>query len=143
MSINTIPALVARGLIADPVTVVVRQNGLVNGTDITSAAITVTLSPDRRYKIGGRCLVQSAAGAPTAVALDIKEGVTLIERVFQDKLQAIGDTVTMEGFALVEGPTAGAHTYKLTAGLDAVDTIDVRNDASTLRIYVEDVGPAI
>lgn len=141
--IRTIPTFDARGLLKDPATVVVRQNGLINGTDITNAAITVTLDPARRYRITGRCLAQSAAGAPTAVALDIKEGAALIERVFQDKLAAVGDTVTLFGSALVEGPTAGSHTYKLTLGADAVDTVDIRNDASTLILYVEDVGPAL
>lgn len=112
----------------------------VNG-DVTGLAVTITAPAGRRYRITGHLLLFNDATAGRVQA-HVQEGATVIGRIFDTEMPA-NDKLLGEASAVVS-PSAGNHTYKITAakvaGGGQVDT----NTAAgrPLWVLVEDIGKA-
>jgi hypothetical protein len=106
--------------------------------DITGATVTVTVGPGRRIKITGVVLLSSSVTTDLP-QLQINEGATLIYAVDGPALAGNGQTLCA---TTVLTPSAGSHTYKLTATRVSGSGNFTINSATGWNCYilVEDIG---
>jgi hypothetical protein len=121
-------------------TTATNQTGISSITDVTGGAVTVTVVAGRRLRIIGSVRVIQRTGAGVAFA-EIREGTTSLDRIGVHTLQA-NEIDLFKGQAIVESPSAGPHTYKLSVATTA-NTVDTNDGAAFPHwILVEDIGPA-
>lgn len=125
------------------VTKTTAQTGISGTTpvDLTGLSVAVTVAADRRIRITGAVAQFSrTAGTVTFVQLIIRESGTTL------RAQAVACPNTYTGVhveRVVVAPSAGAHTYKLSAACDAGGTITQEGDANlSCFLLVEDIGAA-
>lgn len=121
-------------------TVTSNQSGIgTSETDLTGLTVTVTVPADRLIKISAQ--TQLDPDAALSAIVFFKEDTTQLGRAGRAQLPS-GEVTTFSGFTLIDGPSAGSHTYKLTANT-STSTMSL-NASSTVPawILVEDVGPA-
>lgn len=123
----------------------VAQAGIAAGpTDLTSLSVTVTVPyAQHRIRITGQCQGLESAGS-TGHAIDILEGATTLGRAGLVEPSATTNRMFVCGSVIIV-PTAGSHTYKLTATRYS-GTATLTVEASTTNpawILVEDLGPAL
>ncbi len=111
------------------------QGSITTIVDLTSLTATVTVAAGRRIRISAGCR-HSNSGANSNV-LYIREGSTTLQTA-----SLIGSTSTqfLNG-AVVITPTAGAHTYKLSAETGGGTMTMRASSTSPAFILVEDIGP--
>lgn len=107
-------------------------------TEVDICSVTVTVPADRCLFIFG---IANITGGGTAVGgnLFIEEGSTDLGRVHRhpdSNAQSYS-----AGHVIVNGPSAGSHTYKLVGVCDTSGDFDVNVVAA--RIEVVDVGPSL
>jgi hypothetical protein len=111
-------------------------------TDVTGLAVTFTVPAGRTLKVTGHSGFQAGVAGDRIVGY-IKEGGTYLGRYGQEDAQQNGGYMIFDGVTVVS-PSAGTHTYKLTAqryggtGSLATDNAADRPGA----IYVEDITGA-
>lgn len=118
-------------------------------TDLTGLSVTVTVGTNRRIRITGSGVlaIDDPLANPVCVG-NIREGVTVLGRWAYFDLNAasglIFDRATLSfERSVVLTPTAGAHTYKLTAWASAgADMLLFAGATQPAFILVEDIGPA-
>jgi len=119
--------------------VVADQTGITTVTDLTGLSVVVIVATSRRIKISGHVFVlqNTSTGIPDG---NFQEGATVLGRLGSDDLSAGQRTVWDTSVVLT--PSAGSHTYKLTASTSA-GTLDVKASATNpAYILVEDIGAA-
>lgn len=110
----------------------------VGPTDVTSLSIGVTVAASRRIKVTAK-FVTSQQTSIAIQTMRIQEGGTELQRSVSSP--GVGEFVSTLLVAFLT-PSAGAHTYKLTAGTSA-GTMTVEAAATyPAFILVEDIGPA-
>lgn len=91
--------------------VTANQSTITAEVDLTGLAVTVTVPVGRRIKITGHVLARSTV-ANDVFQLSIKEGATLLNAA-KDSVPTTDD-LSIDAFSIIT-PSAGTHTYKLTA----------------------------
>lgn len=127
--------------------VTANQSGITTLTDLTGLSVAVNVAAGRRIRITGHAQIsQSASGTETiATVLYVREGSTTLGRAASDIDDFSGSrSQTHEGSIVLESPSEGVHTYKLsletTIGAGS-SGINAANDNPAF-ILVEDIGPA-
>lgn len=118
-------------------------------TDLTGLSVAVTVGTNRRIRVTGSGILtlDDPLGNPAVLGY-IKEGATYLGRWASWDLNAasglIFDRATMSfERSVILTPTAGAHTYKLSAWATAGADILLGASATIPAfILVEDLGPA-
>ena len=115
--------------------VITAQAGITTVADLTGLAVTVTVPAGRMIRISGYVYqFARTAGTVTYAELNIQEGATVLET----KTVGINNNYGGADVVAILSPSAGTHTYKLTANTDGT----VSMQASALRpayILVEDI----
>lgn len=114
------------------------QTGITTSVDLTGLSAVVTVGTGRRVKITGFIpQFTRTAGTVTFVTFHILEGATELG------LMTVGMNNTYCGAvcSAVITPTAGSHTYKLTANSDGTVSTTL-TATSPAFILVEDIGAA-
>lgn len=123
--------------------VTANQGSITAEVDLTSLTVTVTVGSNRRIRITGYVPALSSSVAGDGGRLSIKESTTLLQ-LAQDEIgsTAAGASPTLIA-QTVEMPSAGSHTYKLTAQrVSGTGTLTMNADATfPAYILVEDIGP--
>jgi hypothetical protein len=123
---------------------VVNQTGIAGGpTDLTSLTTTVTVPyAGHRIKITGHTQLVTVTAA-AGYTVDIQEGATVLGRVAITSGLVTAERWLGDGSVWIV-PSAGAHTYKLTATRFAgTGTLNVEASSTQAAwISVEDFGPA-
>lgn len=132
-----------RGKLAKTVLPTAVQSGITAEVDVTGGTVTFTAGTGRLIKVTVYTgYLQSTAGAGLNMAL--KEGSTYLQRFHHISVNVI---ITMNMFQAVIAPSAGAHTYKLTAASHAGGAVTIQNTGigagyNEGYILVEDIGAA-
>lgn len=114
------------------------QGGIQAETDVTGAVITPTIGAGRRIRLsfGGICSDTTTAG--TTIGIRIREGATqILFTRFETYSASAGTGLYVYGSVIIT-PTAGAHTYKLTATIDNGGGTGQVNGGT--YILAEDIG---
>lgn len=123
--------------------VVAAQNGITAGpTDLTSLSVAVTVGTGRRIKITGHGQL-NYSDATTGHVIDVLEGAVTLGRVGGSPRMANTDVQVFDS-SVILSPSAGAHTYKLSA-LRYVGAGNLNLQAAATNpafILVEDIGAA-
>jgi hypothetical protein len=90
--------------------VTTNQAGITTEVDVTGLSVTITIPAGRRIKITGSILLNSTVANDTG-RMDIKEGSTTLQ-MGQATLTGVTLPINRE---VVITPSAGTHTYKITA----------------------------
>lgn len=124
------------------------NTGSVNAeTDLAGLSVAVDLPASRMIRIVGYVPRISSDTAGDMAVLRIKEGATQLQEARIDVGQKVGGAnggAIGKAEVIIDGPSAGSHTYKLTGAL-AAGTGDLSFRASSSApsfILVEDLGPA-
>lgn len=120
--------------------VVATQSGLAAEVDVTGLSVAVTVGSTRRIKVTASVSISGAVG--NGIAISIQEGATkLQDATVTLAASSLQDTLT--AYAILS-PSAGAHTYKVTARrFSGAATFNVFAAATTPAfILVEDIGSA-
>lgn len=133
------PAIATQGTFLAYAQIVANVNG-VSGTfvAITGLSVTVVVPAGRRIRVSGHSLLTQRGAAGQAI-LSIWEGAT---RLNEDAFNAAQNELVTGNPSAILTPSAGAHTYNLSAGTTA-GTVDV--EAATVIpafILVEDITNA-
>lgn len=117
--------------------VTANQTGITTVVDLTGLTVTVTVGSARRIQITGIALFQDGT-IDTQVIMSIQEGATVLTQSAIDQgLAASNQTLNP---MVILSPTAGVHTYKLTAQASA-GTVQMTAAATTPAfILVQDIG---
>jgi hypothetical protein len=122
--------------------VIANQTGIsTSSVDLTGLLVTVTVPAGRRIRLTGYVTFDNQNAGQNAVALELKEGATRInfaQSVMDPSGGTTGDLQTLVADAIIT-PSAGAHTYKLTA-VCSLATVDlVASATAPAFILVEDI----
>lgn len=115
------------------------QGSITTSVDLTGLTVTVTVGSSRRIRVEGRVLIASTVTGDI-IGLGVNEGATSLA---SGQLYAATSATTLTAEVILT-PTAGSHTYKLTAGRAAGSGTVGTTASSTAPAYilVEDLGPA-
>lgn len=113
------------------------QGAITTVTDLTSLTVTVTVGAGRRIRITG-AIRSSNTGANSNLLL-IRESTTTLQT---SSYVASTATERMPPAVYVFTPTAGSHTYKLTADTGGGTMTMRASSTAPAFIQVEDIGPA-
>lgn len=123
--------------------VTANQTGIgTGGADLAGLSATVSVAAGRRLKITGHVRSWSLSAADNRIAFRIQEGATVLGESIL-RLSVASESEEGGPVVAVVTPSAGSHTYKLTAAV--VDTGTAIMDAGATYpafILVEDIGPA-
>jgi hypothetical protein len=120
------------------------QTGLgTSFVDLTGLSVTITVPVGRRIKVSGGAILQSITSSHPNV-LGIREGSTLLNEDIQtpDFAAAPGAFSTHQP-AYITTPSAGTHTYKLSARSTANTTDLIADPTFPAFILVEDITGAV
>lgn len=123
--------------------VTTNQTGITTEVDLTNLTLTVTVPANRMLEITAKVPVSSAT-ADDRVGINIKEGSTVLG-TDQTTASQVNLPYTLTAIAIVDGASAGSHTYKVSAGLGGGATGPMRTDhASNGKsvLVVKDIGPS-
>jgi hypothetical protein len=121
------------------------QTGISTSVDLTGLTTTVTVGTGRLIKVTGWATFISVSSGDERVRMRIRKNgntVSYSNSGFLWSTENEGEGLVVQ--CLDVSPTAGSHTYKLSAERIA-GTTDVEMDFDALRppfILVEDIGPA-
>lgn len=120
------------------------QSGITAVADIVGCSVVVTVGAGRWIKISAHAIFTFTSGTgDSRVIGSIKEGSTILRR-FADEIMPINREYAASDWD-IEVPSAGSHTYKLTAERVSGDgNLMVRGAGAGLAasILVEDIGSA-
>lgn len=147
--------MAAPTFVADEVVTAVKMNSLPKGTlgyaivtanqagigttitDFTGLTVTVTVPAGRVLKVTGHGSMITA-GAATAIG-EFREGTTVLGR-YGIYTAAAAMRLLMHG-SIILAPSAGSHTYKLSARTLSAGTMDLEaTSVNPAHIIVEDLG---
>lgn len=112
------------------------------GLDLTGLSVTVTVATGRRLKITGHARSWLLDTADNRIAFRIQEGATVLNENIL-RLSVANEAEEGGDVTAVIAPSAGSHTYKLTAGVIDSGTATMNAGATyPAFILVEDIGPA-
>jgi hypothetical protein len=117
------------------------QASITSEVDVTGLSVTVTVGASRRIKVTAYGLVYTTVANDWAI-VRVKEGTTQLRSLGAVTMPTASRPETFGG-SVVLTPSAGAHTYKLTA-LRASGSGSITFDAASTDpafILVEDIGP--
>lgn len=121
--------------------VTVNQTSITTVVDLTGLTVTTAVLPaGRRLRVSFLVTMRSTVSGDV-VGVDIQEGATILEEVYQG-LQGVSFDQAVQG-AVILTPSAAAHTYKLTAQrIAGTGTLTMDAGAGTFVdwILVEDIG---
>lgn len=113
------------------------QTGITTEADLTGMTVTVDVPAGRKLKITAKGTLSASSNSIDATG-NIKESTTQLGVWGQCwSMLAANDAIGQSGFAIVE-PSAGVHTYKMTALRTGSGTLNVTN----AHLIVEDIGAA-
>lgn len=114
--------------------VVANQGSITTEADLTGLVATVTVPAGRRLRITGYVGSWASTAAGDRVILAIKEGATQLNRVITAEGETtVGNQSAGGVIQHVVSPSAGTHTYKLTAA---------QADAGTITMFASATQPA-
>lgn len=113
------------------------QASITTLVDLTGLAVTVTVPEGRRIQITGKVDFATTAGAGSQTELVIREGATELQR---GKIESPAATSESQEVSVVLSPTAGTHTYKLSARVGSGTVSMVATAAIPAFILVEDIS---
>lgn len=115
------------------------QNTITTEVDVTGLSVAPTVGTSRKIRLQARLHVSySTAGFGI---FTLKEGSTAL-RTFVT-LVASGGGIGHEFTATLDAPSAGVHTYKLTASVSAGNiNIEGTDTDKRAELEVEDLGPS-
>lgn len=120
------------------------QTGITSITDVTGCSVTVTVAANRLIKISGylRRVIISDSGSRSICR--IKESTTNLGVILDMTAVGASQSDSASGFIILSAPSAGSHTYKLTAELTSGTGSVALNAAAASQhtILVEDIGPS-
>jgi len=126
----------------------ITSNTTVNATttvvDVPGLAVTVAVPANRRLKITVNCQVTSSVANDRAI-VNIREGSTNLMTKQTYPITAAGSAFEFSMHAVVNGPSAGTHTYKVGVvrfGATGGNVNLVANSSAPCSIIVEDIGAA-
>lgn len=107
--------------------------------DVTGLASTVTVGTNRYIRVYGSFQVQQLTSAGIVQAF-VRESTTIIAQIGIHTLQT-NERDWVSGEAIIEAPSAGSHTYKLSLSTTA-GTVDAEMTTGGFhgQILVEDLG---
>ena len=119
--------------------VTANQTGITTVVDLTGLTVTVTVGSGRRIQITAIALFQDGT-IDTQVIMSIQEGATVLQQAAIERGRCGLLTRRSTPWSVILTPTAGVHTYKLTAQVPA-GTVQMTAAATTPAfILVEDIG---
>lgn len=121
--------------------VIANQGPFTALTDLTGLAVTVIVAASRRIRVSGFVLLQSTV-ASDVVTLSLREGAATLIQAQSPTPTTAATNIDVDA-QVVLAPTAGSHTYKLSAQR-AAGTGNITMFAGTQNpswILVEDLGP--
>lgn len=123
------------------VAVTANQGSITTEVDLTGLSVTVTVGTSRRIKITGYTRGIESTVAADEISFRIKEGATQLEQSQVTVGSANRGYTQLVQVSLT--PSAGSHTYKLTAVRSAgTGTLTMAASATAPAwILVEDIGP--
>lgn len=107
-------------------------------TDITGTSVTVDVPDGHRIRISGHVFFQQQTNSGF-LTLSVREGSTENGFLARSPVLPSGGTWRGDGHITLV-PTAGTHTYKLSARTSA-NTVNILNATEISSIIVEDLGP--
>lgn len=120
------------------------QTGISSEVDISSLTVTVTVNANRRLYLSA--FVNAGGSTLDArIAVWIKEGATQLQGAVASVPIADASLTTMTFTpAAVLTPSAGVHTYKITAArISGTGTFNIQaSSTSPVFLLVRDIGPA-
>lgn len=122
--------------------VIADQTGIASSiTDITSLTVTFTAVANRLYKLSANLIFTQLTSTGTLTGF-FREGSTELGRFFRMNNVVANQINPASGWCYVAAPSAGAHTYKLSASTSA-GTVTVTAAATfPAQLMVEDCGPS-
>lgn len=119
------------------------QGSITSITDLTSLSVTVTVGTSRQIKITGQVRSFSSTTADDRVIFSIRESSTTLNQVLLLSDPGGGNAGSGGVVQWTLSPSAGSHTYKLSAESADGGTVTM-NASSTFPafILVEDIGTA-
>lgn len=109
------------------------------GADVTGLATTITVPAGRRIKITGKVHINNTLPANDRHVVRIMEGVTQLNATYGNTSNnGLGEDFIVQAILT---PSAGTHTYKISAGRQEGDGVVTAYADSTLPAYivVEDI----
>lgn len=120
------------------------NQAITNDTDLTGLTKQVSVGEDRLIRITGSATVSVDDSGGQWIGT-VQEGATVLGRWGEFKASAAGQVVRFEGSVVLNGPSVGSHTYKLTlhrlSGTGDADVIAASNNPAW--ILIEDIGSSI
>lgn len=109
-------------------------------TDLTNLSVAVTVGTSRRIRVSVFCNISMQTASNRAL-LRLQEGATQLAEARKD---IVVDNHASFNVSVILTPTAGAHTYKITARVLNAGSSLTSEASSTAPAYilVEDLGPA-
>lgn len=118
------------------------QATITSEVDLTGLTTTVDVGTDRMIKITGMVHIRGTS-VENVGTLRIKESTTVLNAAqsFWTRTNADGELIAM---AIVNSPSAGSHTYKLSLQMPTGSgSIDMKASSTLIAfILVEDIGAA-
>ena len=120
--------------------VTANQTGITTSVNLTGLTVTVTVGSGRRIRISGQGWFSSSVASDTGQLL-IQEGATVLNGGQVVTPAGAGQLASTFVSAILQ-PSAGAHTYKLTAARAGGSGSMTFNAGATFPAYilVEDIG---
>lgn len=121
--------------------VVAAQGGITAEVDLAGLSVTVTVGSNRRIRVTGDITLLPTG---TTTQAWIKEGSTKLKRFafVNDSGSGIATPALHQTGSVILTPTAGSHTYKLSADSGGGGASTAAGATDPHFILVEDLGPA-
>lgn len=120
---------------------VAAQGGITTEVDLAGLSVTVTVGSNRRIRVTADITLLPTG---TTTQAYIKEGSTHLKRFafINDSGSGLTTPALHQAGSVILTPTAGSHTYKLSADSGGLGASTSANSSDPHFILVEDLGPA-
>lgn len=139
MGVDIYPPSQPSGMALGYAEVITSQGSITTEVDITGLAVTITVPTGRRIRITGRVTTTNTGTNQNIIS--IKEGATFLSQ--SAIVAGAAATAESQDFYAVIIPTAGTHTYKITASAAAGTAATTQNANNPASILVEDITGTI
>lgn len=119
---------------------VAAQNTITTIADLTNLSVAVTVGANRRIRVSAQVPFRDAGGSSVTDTLYVREGATTLQESVAGNLGA--NEFADASISAILTPSAGAHTYKLSAAAGSGTINMVASATKVAFILVEDIGAA-